>query len=151
MAINPAVATETGARVTQVIVDRGASVTNGQVLLRLDSRIARASLERGRVELREAERDLVRWQEMKRSGAVAESEFDRIKQRRDLAAIAIDAADAALSKFVVRCGGFCNRGSQCSIHIRLERGSLTEIVGLGIDHLHQIGGSCIPKAGGQRR
>jgi len=83
---------EKAGRVVECAVDKGDTVSAGQVLLRVDDRDWRALEKRARLELADAERELARWEQMKASGAVAASEYDAIKQRQELAAVAVDQA-----------------------------------------------------------
>ena len=83
---------EKAGRVIACAVDKGDTVRAGQVLLRVDDRDWRALEKRARLELADAERELARWEQMKASGAVADSAYDAIKQRQELASVAVDQA-----------------------------------------------------------
>lgn len=83
---------EKAGRVITCAVDKGDAVRAGEVLLRVDDREWRALEKRARLELADAERELARWEQMKASGAVADSAYDAIKQRQELAAVAVEQA-----------------------------------------------------------
>lgn len=95
-------ATEKAGRVVKLGADKGDRVKAGDVLLRLDDRVWKAALERARLALKEAERDLARWEELSRSGAVSASDYESMKTRRDQARTARDEAEALVSQCVVR-------------------------------------------------
>lgn len=82
--------------------DEGDSVTAGQVLLRVDDRTWKAILERAQVEKRDAERDRERWAELKKAGAVSESDFDAIDRRLRLATAAVEEAQAQMDHCEIR-------------------------------------------------
>jgi membrane fusion protein (multidrug efflux system) len=85
-------AAEKPGRVVELAADKGDTVRKGQVLLRLDDRQWKVLQRQARTELETAERDLARWEQMKAGGSVADSEYDAIRQRRDLAAASAEAA-----------------------------------------------------------
>ena len=96
------VAAEKGGRVAELAVEKGSRVEANQVLLRLDSGLWRAYLRKAEIQRRETERDLARWKELQKTGAVSQSEFDRITAARDLAAAALDEAGVHVSQCEVR-------------------------------------------------
>lgn len=83
---------EKAGRVVECAVDKGDTVRAGQVLLRVDDRHWRALEQQAQLELADARRELARWEQMKASGAVADSAYDAIKQREALAVVAVDQA-----------------------------------------------------------
>jgi membrane fusion protein (multidrug efflux system) len=85
-------AAEKSGRVVACLVDKGDQVKKGDVLLRLDDRHWKAMQEQAKLEVADAKRELDRWRQMKASGAVADSAFDAVKQRYDLAVVAAEQA-----------------------------------------------------------
>lgn len=79
-------ATDKGGRVTEISADRGARVTAGQILLRIDDRVWRTHFEQAEIEWREAVKDFDRWEPLNQTGAVSAGEFDAVRARRDRAA-----------------------------------------------------------------
>jgi len=100
--IGATLSVEKPGRVVELGADKGDSVTAGQVLLRLDDRHWRALGRQAQIELEDAERDQARWERMKAQGAVATAEFDAIRSRRELAAVALEQAEAHLDQCLVR-------------------------------------------------
>jgi membrane fusion protein (multidrug efflux system) len=85
-----------------ILVREGDAVTNGQVLLRLDRRSQQAMLDRAEVSLRQAANDLARWEELRKSGSVSQSDYEAMVIRRDLAAVALREAAAELDRRELR-------------------------------------------------
>ncbi len=85
-------------RVTRIHVDRGAAVTNGQLLLEIDDRVWQAMLDAAEIEWREASDEVSRWNELDQAGAVSQSDLDRIRNRLDRAGVALREARAHLSQ-----------------------------------------------------
>jgi len=123
---------EKAGRVVECAVDKGDTVSAGQVLLRVDDRDWRALEKRARLELADAERELARWEQMKASGAVAASEYDAIKQRQELAAVAVDQAavhvgqctlaspfDGVVDARLIEAGEYATEG-QAAFHVLAE-------------------------------
>ena len=81
---------EKAGRVVELAADKGDAVKQGQVLLRLDDRHWRVLERQASIELEDAERDLARWERMRESGAVAASDYDAIRRRRELAAATVE-------------------------------------------------------------
>lgn len=77
---------EKGGRVVELPVDKGDRVGQGDVLLRIDDRHWRAQHRQATVELENAERDLKRWEQMRADGVVADSDYDAVRRRYDIAA-----------------------------------------------------------------
>ncbi len=84
--------------IMEVGAEKGASVTNGQILLRVDSRQWEQVRQRAEIEIRESEKDVARWTELKRAGAVSVNDFDSIRTRREQAEIALAEANVFLSQ-----------------------------------------------------
>lgn len=80
--IDATLAAEKSGRVVELLADRGESVTNGQVLLRLDDRTARIAFE-------DAARNLERFEKLSGTGAVSQKDLDDIRKARDLTETAL--------------------------------------------------------------
>jgi membrane fusion protein (multidrug efflux system) len=78
--------------------EKGSAVTNGQLMLRLDNRSQAVAVQRAEVSLRQAKDDMNRFEELRKSGSVSDSDFDNIKTRKELAAIALQDAMTYLAK-----------------------------------------------------
>ena len=91
--VEPVVSAELSAEkagnVTVLAVEKGDEVAAGQVLLRLDDRAWKNLHRRARIESENADRELERWQEVKKTGGVSESDFAAIRQRKELAEAAL--------------------------------------------------------------
>jgi membrane fusion protein (multidrug efflux system) len=85
-------------RITRIHVDRGASVTNGQLLLEIDDRIWKALLDAAEIEWREASDEAARWNDLDQAGAVSESDLDRIRNRLNRAEVNLREVSAHLSQ-----------------------------------------------------
>jgi len=96
------VATERAGVVTQLNVDRGAKIEKGQVLLKLDDRQWRIMAQQAEIDLREAGKEMRRWEAMKATGAVSDSSYDGIKTRYELATLALNNANLNLAKCELR-------------------------------------------------
>jgi membrane fusion protein (multidrug efflux system) len=88
--------------VVEVGAETGARVRAGQALIRLDDRIPRAECERAEIGLRQAEDDHRRWEALRKDGSVSVSEYEGVRNRRDLARVALDEARARWDRCVVR-------------------------------------------------
>ena len=88
--------------VAELLVDRGTPVSEGQVLLRLEDSAWKAALASADIQFREAKRELNRWQELKKTGAVSTSEFDVVQARFDLARVEQDNARVNVEKCVLK-------------------------------------------------
>ena len=60
------------------------------------------TLRQAEIENREAGKELARWEELQKAGAVSTSEFDRIRTRKDMAEVALEQARVAVSQCEVR-------------------------------------------------
>ncbi len=78
-------AAEKPGRIVAVEADRGDRVKAGQVLVRLDREAWEARLRQAEVEQREARRDLSRIEDLRKTGAVSQSDYDAAEARRDRA------------------------------------------------------------------
>lgn len=79
-------------RIAEMLADKGDRVSRDQVLLRLDDRTWRAMLHRAEVANAQAQADFRRWEELKASGAVSDSDYDAVKERMDLAGAVLEEA-----------------------------------------------------------
>ncbi|MBN1269347.1 MAG: efflux RND transporter periplasmic adaptor subunit [Kiritimatiellae bacterium] len=95
-------AVEKPGRIVGLTADKGDRVEAGQVLLRLDSRMAEAALKQAEIEHREAAKELERWKGLEKAGAVSASDFDSIKTRLDNAEVMLEQARVSLSQCEVR-------------------------------------------------
>lgn len=89
-------------RVDEILVDRGDSVTNGQLLMKFDARLWQSYLEAAEIELREAEKELNRWNDLESAGAVSSSDMDQIRTRVDRARVQRDEAFTHVSQCEIR-------------------------------------------------
>ena len=94
--------TEKPGLIVEITVDKGASVTNGQILLRLDDRQWANMQRQAEIEHREAGKEDRRWLELQKTGAVSDKDFDAVRTRFDLSEVALDAAQVSLSQCVVK-------------------------------------------------
>jgi membrane fusion protein (multidrug efflux system) len=85
-------AAEKGGRVVELKVEKGDRVEAGQLLLRVDNRKWHDYLKQAEVESREAEKAYARFEELRKTGAVSDTDFDNVMRRRDLAAATLDEA-----------------------------------------------------------
>lgn len=95
-------AAEKSGRVVRLEADKGDRVKRGNVLLGVDARSWEAALRSAEVENREATRDVGRWEELRKTGAVSERDFETAVARRDRAAAALEDAQVNLDKCEVR-------------------------------------------------
>ena len=129
-----ALAAERAGRVVELLADKGQSVAVGQMLLRVDGRLWEAARRRAEIEARDAARDLKRWKELEKTGAVSASDYEGIERRRESAEIALDEAETMRSQCEVRApfagtivdrlvevGDYANEGQAVLRLIRLDR------------------------------
>jgi membrane fusion protein (multidrug efflux system) len=76
--VDAKLAAEKAGRVVEIYAERGQSVTNGQILLRLDDRAARIAFE-------DAARNLERFEKLSGTGALSQKALDDIRREYDLA------------------------------------------------------------------
>lgn len=91
-------AVEREGRIVELGADKGDRVKAGQVVLQLDNRAFAAALSRAEITLRQAVDDLKRWEELRKSGSVSLTEFEAVRNRHDLARIAVEEARVDLDK-----------------------------------------------------
>jgi membrane fusion protein (multidrug efflux system) len=121
-------------QVVEIVADKGQTVEAGQVLLRIDSRLWEAARKRAAIEVRDAEKDLKRWKELEKSGAVSASDYEGIQRRQESAEIALEEAEVMASQCEVRApfagvivergvevGDYANEGQAVLSVIRLDR------------------------------
>ena len=127
-------AVERAGRVTELLADKGDRVEAGQVMLRVDDRLWAAAVRRAEIELRDAERDLKRWKELEKTGAVSASEYEGIRRRQESAEIVLDEATTMQAQCEVRSpfagvivdrlaevGDYANEGQAVFRVVRLDR------------------------------
>ena len=125
---------ERAGRVIELLADKGQAVAEGQVLLRVDGRLWDAARRRAEIEARDAARDLKRWKELEKTGAVSASEYEGIERRQEAADIALEEAETMLAQCEVRApfagtivdrlvdvGDYANEGQAVFHLIRLDR------------------------------
>lgn len=121
-------------QVVEILADKGQTVEEGQVLLRIDDRLWEAARKRAAIEARDAERDLKRWKELEKSGAVSASDYEGIQRRKESAEIALEEAEVMAAQCAVRApfagvivergvevGDYANEGQAVLGVIRLDR------------------------------
>jgi membrane fusion protein, multidrug efflux system len=126
-------AAERAGRVVEILADKGDAVDAGQVLLRVDSRLWETARRRAEIEARDAERDLKRWVELEKTGAVSATEYESIVRRQESAAIAMEETAVFLAQCEVRSpfagvvvdrfveiGDYANEGQAVLRLIRLD-------------------------------
>ena len=91
-------ASEKDAQVVRISANKGDHVEAGQILLELDKRIWKHILNKAKLDIRESEKDLKRWEGLRESGAVSVAEFDRIKTKKEMAEIALADAEVNISQ-----------------------------------------------------
>ena len=125
---------ERAGRVVELLADKGQAVAEGQVLLRVDGRLWDAARRRAEIEARDAARDLKRWKELEKTGAVSASEYEGVERRQEAADIALEEAETMLAQCEVRApfagtivdrlvdvGDYANEGQAVFRLIRLDR------------------------------
>ncbi len=88
--------------VTELLADRGDTVTKGQVLVQLDDRTAHANVERTQITLVDARRNLERFEKLGKTGAVSQKDLDDIRQVYALAKVAHDEAKIVFSQTKIK-------------------------------------------------
>ena len=127
-------AAQRAGQVVELLADKGQAVAEGQVLLRLDSRLWDAARRRAEIEARDAARDYARWKELEKTGAVSASDYEGIQRRQESAAIALEEAQTMVAQCEVRApfagtlvdrmveiGDYANEGQAVLRLIRLDR------------------------------
>ncbi|MBM4152098.1 MAG: efflux RND transporter periplasmic adaptor subunit [Kiritimatiellaceae bacterium] len=95
--IDAKLAAEKSGRIVSINADRGQSVTNGQILLRLDDRAAQAVTDAARATFSDAVRDLERFEKLSGTGSVSQKALDDVRQAHALADAQLREAEANLS------------------------------------------------------
>lgn len=95
-------AVDKGGRVTELLVDKGDTVMENQLLLRIENRVWQALLKQAEIEEREARREFERWSELVETGAVSASDFDAIRTRFDRARVQLADAEVHVAQCEVR-------------------------------------------------
>jgi membrane fusion protein (multidrug efflux system) len=95
-------AAEQAGRITEMTAEKGDAVAAGQVLMRIDDRLWRARARSATIERDQAARDMKRWDALKASGAVSDSEYDSVQRRLALAEVAFTEAEVGVSQCEVR-------------------------------------------------
>lgn len=90
------VAAELAGRVVELSADEGDRVKAGDVLMRIDDRLRRASVRRAEITAKNARRDLVRLSDLRETGAVSQSEFEAVETAAETAEIALEEASIHL-------------------------------------------------------
>jgi membrane fusion protein (multidrug efflux system) len=96
------IAAEIDGRVTEVAVEDGATVAEGEVLARLDDDGLQADLRGARAEARLAEIELERQNRLRRQNANSEADVDRAQSELEQARSRVDSVQAALEKKTIR-------------------------------------------------
>ena len=125
---------ERAGRVTERPAGKGDRVDKGQVLLRVDKRLWEAGRRRAEIEARDAAKDLARWKELEKTGAVSASEYEDVEQRQEAAQIALDETGVMLEQCEVRApfageivdrfvevGDYANEGQAVFRLVQLDR------------------------------
>lgn len=89
-------------RVVEVNFTPGDKVSAGDVLLKLYSKRQQVALERARIQLADAERTVKRFSDIRKQGAVPQTELDDAITLRDLAKVALEEAHVELEERIVR-------------------------------------------------
>lgn len=127
------VSSETDGRIESILFNEGQPVTNGQVLIRLDSDKAAAEVEQARARFRLSETDFERGRDLLKSETISQQEYDRleatfIEARASLAlseAYLEDATvaapfDGVVGKRYVSHGQFVTRGMALTSVVRMD-------------------------------
>lgn len=93
---------EKAGRVVEVLVQEGDEVQQGQLLLKLDDRLWKAAQERAQLELEDAERNLTRWIELEKAGAVSGQSFEDFQLRRNMAKVAVEESRVFVEQCSIR-------------------------------------------------
>jgi len=83
-------AAEKPGRIMRIDVEKGDTVKTDQLLIQIDDSLWRTGLRRAEVEHREAAKDLARWEALKESGAISDSELDGARTRMDMAEASLE-------------------------------------------------------------
>ncbi len=121
-------------QVIELLAEKGDRVAAGQPLLRVDGRLWEAARRRAEIEARDAARDLARWKELEKTGAVSASDYEAVLRRQETAEIALEEARTFLEQCEVRApfageivdrfvevGDYANEGQAVLRLVRLDR------------------------------
>jgi membrane fusion protein (multidrug efflux system) len=89
-------------RVAELTAEKGQRVEQGQVLMRVDDRTWKAFLDRAELHLDQTRRDLARYEELGKSGAVPVSELESLRRQNQAAEAAVREARANHEQCEVR-------------------------------------------------
>jgi membrane fusion protein (multidrug efflux system) len=92
------VSTEAAGRIVTITKEKGSSVSKGDKLLGLDDRIQLQNVHRAELALADAERDFARITGLQETGAVSDSELDKVRVQRDLADVMLKEVRVLLSQ-----------------------------------------------------
>lgn len=125
---------ERAGQVVERLVNKGDAVDAGQVLLRVDNRLWDAAHRRAAIEARDSARDLTRWKELEKTGAVSASDYEAIVRRQEAAEIALEETQVFIDQCEVRApfagiivdrfvevGDYANEGQAVLRLVRLDR------------------------------
>lgn len=96
-----AIAPETAGRLAKVMFEDGASVEAGAPLFQLDTDLAAAALAEAKARLELAQSNYARSQQLRKSGAVAQSSFESTQTDRDVARTAVESAEVLMKKLTI--------------------------------------------------
>ncbi len=96
-----AIAPETAGRLAKVMFEDGAAVEAGAPLFQLDTDLAAASLAEAKARLDLAESNYARSQQLRKSGAVAQSSYEATQTERDVARTAVETAEVLMKKLTI--------------------------------------------------
>jgi len=116
------IAAEIDGRVIEVVVDDGANVAAGDVLVKLNAAGLRADLRGARAEARLAEIELQRQQRLRERNANSESDVDRASSELEQALARVDSVAAALGKKTIRAPFAGRLGI-----VRVDRGQFIDV------------------------
>ncbi len=89
-------------RIVEISADKGMPVKAGQIIIKLDSRIAETMLSQAKLQNEETASELKRYNELKKTGAVSDSLLDSLTKRAQLAEAQMRAAEISLSMCEVK-------------------------------------------------
>lgn len=96
-----AIAPETAGRLAKVMFEDGAAVEAGAPLFQLDTDLATAALAEAKARLELAESNYARSQQLRKTGAVAQSSFESTQTDRDVARTAVESAEVLMKKLTI--------------------------------------------------
>lgn len=92
------VAAEQAGRIIALHIDQGDTVRQNDTLLQIDDRPWRTGLKRAELAMRDARRDVERVRDLRRSGAISQSDLDTAETRFDTAQLALEDAQLQLER-----------------------------------------------------